>query len=471
MRASKRILTGIVTLLWVLPVFGEDGRKAKSALIWQERDISELNLLEGPGGKDHQPGKTFRFILELTTGTAPKFLVEDENGVTWKVKLGPETKPETAATRLLWAAGYFVDEAYYRPEIRVEGMKRLARGQNYVSARGVATGVRLERQDDGGADKGVDDGEDNGSEHWSWYDDSFDGTREFNGLRVMMARINNWDLKTLNNAISIGDDAQARYEITDLGASFGRTGDTFTRSKGNVKDYAESKFVEKVTPNYVNLVMHSRPYFLTIFALNNYMSRTRMETVAKHIPIADARWIGDRLAQLSAEQIRDCFRAAGFSTDEVEVYARVLTQRIAALVELEPSHVGAAAQREFSLNESASLYEASPPGDIYVEDVKDVDPARARQTLVGDAYRGKFSRGPLPTLSTGQSQRAVAPSGPPGPFIVLKDGGRLEGVLQKYENGLAFILVPNQNHSKSTLATLPRNQVDEAATVEAPKPN
>ena len=273
MRVAKGILTSIITLLLVLPVFAHDGRNnANGALMWQERgDMSELNLLEGPGGKDHQPGKNFRFIKESTSGSAPKFQVEDENGVRWKVKLGPETKPETAAARLMWAVGYFVDEDYYRPEIRVQDMKPLARGQNYVSASGVVTGVRLERQgrSDGRSDKGADRGEDNGSEHWSWYDNSLVGTREFNGLRVMMALINNWDLKPLNNAISIGDGAQARYVVTDLGASFGRTGDSFARSKGNVKDYAETEFVEKATPSYVNFVMRSRPYFLTIFALKN----------------------------------------------------------------------------------------------------------------------------------------------------------------------------------------------------------
>ena len=67
------------------------------------------------------------------SGTAPKFDVEDENGAKWKVKLGPEVKSETAATRLVWAAGYFTDEDYYRPQIRVQGMKPLSRGNKYVS--------------------------------------------------------------------------------------------------------------------------------------------------------------------------------------------------------------------------------------------------------------------------------------------------------------------------------------------------
>ena len=54
-----------------------------------------------------------------------------------------------------------------------------------------------------------------------------------------------------------------------------------------------------------------------------------MESVVKRIPIADVRWIGNRLGQLSTEQIRDSFRAAGFSSAEVNGYTQVVMQRIA----------------------------------------------------------------------------------------------------------------------------------------------
>ena len=36
---------------------------------------------------------------------------------------------------------------------------------------------------------------------WRWRNNPFAGTRELDGLRVMMAVINNWDLKDKNNAI------------------------------------------------------------------------------------------------------------------------------------------------------------------------------------------------------------------------------------------------------------------------------
>jgi hypothetical protein len=65
-----------------------------------------------------------------------------------------------------------------------------------------------------------------------------------------------------------------------------------------------------------------------------------MESIVKHVPIADARWIGDRLGRLSPEQVHDCFRAAGFTPDEIEMYAQVVLERIAALKKLRPGSRG-----------------------------------------------------------------------------------------------------------------------------------
>lgn len=324
MRGHTIVLSTIPALLLSIPLSAQEPGRA--AEIWQDRgDAATLDLANGPGGTEHEPGTDFSFIRESTSGTSPKFEVEDERGATWKVKLGEEGKSETAATRLLWAAGYVVDLGYYRPKIRVKGLPRLARGQAFVSSGDTVAGARLERE----------------SEHvesntWSWYDNPFIGTREFNGLRVMMALVNNWDLKDINNGAPDTSGGGGQYGITDLGATFGRTGNSFTRSKGVLKDYADTQFIEKVTQTDVDFVMRSRPFFLSIFNFPNYRFRTRMESVAQHIPIADARWIGDRLGQLSAGQISDVFRTAGFLPAEVEGYTQVVMQRIAALKALDP---------------------------------------------------------------------------------------------------------------------------------------
>jgi hypothetical protein len=321
MRVYRNLFFSLVVLFLAAPTFAQ--KTVSTTGLWRDRgDIAMLDLLNGAGGKAHQPGTHFKFIEESKSGSSPKFDVVDENGTKWKVKLGPEVKSETAATHLVWAAGYFTDEDYYRPEIRVEGMHRLSRGRKYVSKDGLVREVRLERHGDGKA-----------TENWSWYQNPYSNTREFNGLRVMMALINNWDLKEVNNDVLVGG-GESRYEVADLGASFGRTGKPFGRSKGVLKHYAKSEFIQKVNPESVDLVMHSRPLFLTIINFPNYRFRTRMESVAKRIPLTDAKWMGDQLGQLSSEQISDCFRGAGFSPEEVEGYSRVLKLRIEALKKL-----------------------------------------------------------------------------------------------------------------------------------------
>ena len=59
-----------------------------------------------------------------------------------------------------------------------------------------------------------------------------------------------------------------------------------------------------------------------------------MQEVAKHIPRADAKWIGGLLGQLCAQQISDALSCAGFSPEEVEGYTKVVKARIAELNQL-----------------------------------------------------------------------------------------------------------------------------------------
>jgi hypothetical protein len=293
------------------------------AVIWHETiDVNQLNLIYGAGGKEDapEPDAKYTFDKEDMSGTSPKFDVKDDKGVRWRVKLGQEPRAETAATRLLFAAGYFVDEDYYIDALRVEGLPRLQRGQSFVSQDGIVHGARLERHMKEIKKLGT----------WEWTKNPFIGTREFNGLRAMMALVNNWDLKTVNNSIYELND-QAEYVVSDVGATFGKTGDPIHRSKSRMKDYEDSKFVQKVKENYVDLVMHSRPPLIAAVNIPNYHERTEMQAITKHIPRKDAKWLGTRLGQLTEEQIRDCFRAGGYTPEEVAGYAQVVQHRIAEL--------------------------------------------------------------------------------------------------------------------------------------------
>jgi hypothetical protein len=77
--------------------------------------------------------------------------------------------------------------------------------------------------------------------------------------------------------------------------------------------------------------MHSRPPLLAAINIPNCEKRTHMQDVTKHIPRADAKWLGERLSQLTEQQIRDCFRAGGYTREEIDGYSAVIQNRIAAL--------------------------------------------------------------------------------------------------------------------------------------------
>jgi hypothetical protein len=62
--------------------------------------------------------------------------------------------------------------------------------------------------------------------------------------------------------------------------------------------------------------------------------RTSLLWLGHHIPRPHARWMGDLLARLSPQQIRDAFRAGGYSADEVEQLSRVVEGRIGELEKL-----------------------------------------------------------------------------------------------------------------------------------------
>jgi hypothetical protein len=302
-------------------------------VLWREpADIASRNLLEGPGGKEHEPRPPFTFVKEDMEGSNPKFDVRDQDGVKWKVKLGAEARPETVATRLLWAIGYFANEDYFLPDFRAKGMPaHLQRGNSFVEPDGSMKNVRLKRYSEGEKKIGS----------WEWRKNPFTDTHELNGLRVMMAVINNWDLKDDNNSIyqekrsdTDGGPEQV-YLVSDLGSSFGTTNFIASdKGKGNLNSYVHSKFIRKGSGDggdFVDFEDPSRPRIFIAFNAPEFVSRVNMQWIGRHVPKADAKWVGQLLARLSPDQIRDAFRAAQYTPKDVEAFARALESRIAEL--------------------------------------------------------------------------------------------------------------------------------------------
>ena len=338
---SRRLIAlSIILTFWIpsqaLAAQSKDKEQAPDAtpVLWRDPgDVSARDLRYGSGSARLAPVAPFTFVEEDKSGESPKFEVKDARGVLWKVKLGPEAQSETVSTRLVWSVGYFAEEAYYFNWTIIQGLPRLSRGREYVGHQGIVSGARFEPRR-----KGVKRGDE-----WDWNDNPFKGTRELSGLKVLMILLNNFDARAPNNSIlyiknSNGGKEEARYVVTDLGATLGKA-DGFggRRTKNNLKDFLSTRFVIGVEDGAVEFDFDTRPTNLgavAIFYPPYYRGEVKKEKAMRGIPVEHARWIGGLLAQLTDDQLRDAFRAAHYQERTMEGYVRSLRSRITQLTRL-----------------------------------------------------------------------------------------------------------------------------------------
>lgn len=300
-------------------------------VLWTDPgNIRSKNLYFGSGGTDGVPHPPFKFVDVDKHGSNPKFDAEDANGHKWRVKLGAEARPEVVCSRLLWAVGYFTEDDYVLPEATVPGL-HLRHTAHSVRNDDHVINARFARKP--GGEKRI--------ASWRWKSNPFLGTREFNGLRVMIALVNSFDLKDDNNAV-YSDKKHDRqlFLVSDTGASFGTNGVRIKNAngKGNVKQYVRSKFITHTTETTVSF---GSPAPATRMLLESggllaplYFRRERYLWIGRNIPRADARWIGSLLGQLSHQQLVDAFRAGNFTPEETAQYVSIVEKRIAQLKSL-----------------------------------------------------------------------------------------------------------------------------------------
>ncbi|MGD0831448.1 MAG: hypothetical protein ABR907_10920 [Terracidiphilus sp.] len=299
----------------------------RNPVLWTDPgNIAERDLFYGQGGEKHQPKPPFIFLREDMHGTNPKFNALDADGKKWRVKLGEESRPEVVASRLLWAVGYFANDDYVLPEATVQGLKMSRKSAN--AKKDQITYARFARKP-GGQDKiGI----------WEWKNNPFTGTRELNGLRVMMALMNNWDLKDDNNSVYQDNKSDRQiFLANDVGATFGTNGLSWTRavSKGNIDSFKGSKFITRSTDQEVDFATPAAPNAYLIktvgFGAVPYVKRASLDWIGKDIPRDDVRWIASLLAQLTHQQLLDAFRAGHFPPEVIDMYVTLVESRIAEL--------------------------------------------------------------------------------------------------------------------------------------------
>jgi hypothetical protein len=310
------VLLFVLILSFALPAHAgrQDKGKKKGTpqgtpVLWREpTDISARDLLLGPGGEEMKPDiSRITFIKEETGGYSKKYRVRDGRGRVWVAKIGKEAQPETVASRLVWAVGYVAEVTYLAPRVQIAG-------------KGTFENVRFEARPEGVKRL----------EEWRWDNNPFTGTRELQGLKILMALLENWDLKDSNNRVLLvtgAGGAELHHVVSDLGATFGKTGGqnspmallrNIKGSRNEPEDYAGDRFVEGVEAGHVRF---------------NFSGKN--SGLMRGIKVEDAKWIGGLLAQLSDKQLEDAFRAANYSEEDIQLLARAVRERINQLANLQ----------------------------------------------------------------------------------------------------------------------------------------
>lgn len=304
-----KLIIGLIIFLFVfsavVPAQDESKKDAPptgKAVMWEPVNIAERDLLAGPGGRDMMPDLSqITFIKEEKNGHNKKYRIKDGLGRIWVAKLGREAQPETAAVRLMWAIGYKTEVNYLVPSLTIPG-------------KGTFKNVRLEARPE----------EIERLEEWKWKDNPFIGTKEFQGLKMMMVFFNNWDIVDVQNKILQVDGASGKelhYIISDLGATFGKLGNNnfpivyrIGRKTNNPTKYIDSSFIDDVKDGKVDLA---------------YKGKNR--DLFNDVTVEEARWLAELLNQLSDKQIDDAFRAAYYLPEDRKTLVLAVKGRIADL--------------------------------------------------------------------------------------------------------------------------------------------
>ena len=307
------VLAILLIASWSTSTLGQDEKKKKempagTPVLWREpSDIGSRDLLLGPGGEKMKPDVSrLTFIKEEKGGYSKKYRVKDAQGRVWVAKLGKEAQSETAAVRLVWAVGYVTEINYLVPRVTIEGKG------TFENVRFEARPEDVERLDE-----------------WTWDENPFAGKRELQGLKVLMALMENWDVKNENNKVLLvrnNGRNELQYIVSDLGTTFGKTGGqkgpisfikSIKGSRNEPDDYVKDEFIAEVQGSTVRF---------------DYGGKN--SEIFRDITVADARWIGDLLSRLSDRQIQDAFRAANYNTNQVQMLSNAVRKRIKELVNL-----------------------------------------------------------------------------------------------------------------------------------------
>ena len=273
------------------------------ASLWHEPvDLGRRDLYAGPWGSSLAPDPDARYTLvqRKHTGINPGLTVLDPAGREWSVKQGPEDgyasegQIEVVLSRVLSAVGYHQPPVYYLPSFTL------------VDDWGAHTerGGRFRLKTKALKDRG----------EWSWQQNPFVGTPEYQGLLVILLTFNSTDLKNSNNTLyhRVTDAGLVSwFVVRDLGSALGGTG-RLAPVRGDVATFERDPFVTGVKEGFVE------------FGYRGW----HQELVRGRITPQDVAWGARLLSRLTEQQWADAFRAGGYPAETSTRFIAAIQKRI-----------------------------------------------------------------------------------------------------------------------------------------------
>jgi hypothetical protein len=280
---------------YVGTVTGTAAQQAAAASIeelWQDRDISSLDLRWGGGGKEGAPSPDIEYEFKGVddSGNSAGYDVAGPDGKNWRVKIGVEAQPEMVASRVLWAVGYHQPTMYFMPRWKLQGgpVSTPPSGRFRLSS-------------------------DHTSEaNWSWAENPFVGTRELRGLLVVNLILNNWDTKSTQNRIYTREGQPGRwFVVQDLGAALGKKTRFSHGTRGNIADFESQKLILGIENGRIKFDYHG--LHRGLYA---------------DITPADVVWACERLGRISDAQWVDAFASGAYSPIVADRFIKKIKSKI-----------------------------------------------------------------------------------------------------------------------------------------------
>jgi hypothetical protein len=313
-------MLAVSALLYLLDYLQAGSAHSKlDQVLWLNPGRVELNDLATGPGRGLRPTPPFRVVKEESGGSSPKIRVRDHRGIEWSAKFGPEVHSENFASRLVWAVGYIAEPEYFVPKGRVTAVHGLTRAASVIGKDGAFSNARFQLR----SQRAIYSKRYN----WSWINNPFQGTKELNGLKIMIMLMSDWDDKDARDVdrdanTSVFEsyrrhDARYLYFIPDWGGSMGKWGNVVTRSKWDCKGYRSQneEFLRGIKNGFVEW---------------GYSGQHTAD-ITRGIRVEDVQWLMQYLGRIRNQQIAAALKAAGASPEEEACFSAAVRDRIERL--------------------------------------------------------------------------------------------------------------------------------------------